>query len=84
MKKLKELDVRIKKQRSKYLVTLFQKYNLEKNKSFLGKEFQVLVIKDNNLARTDSGRAVIVKNSKAGEFKKVKIKDVRWNYLIGE
>ena len=82
--KLKELDVRIKKQRSKYLVTLFQKYNLEKNKSFLGKEFQVLVIKDNNLARTDSGRAVIVKNSKAGELKKVKIKDVKWNYLIGE
>jgi tRNA A37 methylthiotransferase MiaB len=63
---------------------LFQKYNLEKNKSFLGKEFEVLVIKDNNLARTDSGRAVIVKNSKAGELKKVKIKDVKWNYLIGE
>ncbi|HOI59867.1 MAG TPA: tRNA (N(6)-L-threonylcarbamoyladenosine(37)-C(2))-methylthiotransferase [Candidatus Pacearchaeota archaeon] len=81
---LKELKTQTKKERSRILVDLFQKYNLEKNKEFLNKELEVLVIEDNNLARTSSGRAVIVKNGKAGEFKKVKIVNCNWNYLIGE
>jgi tRNA A37 methylthiotransferase MiaB len=82
--KLKELKTQIKKERSRILVDLFQKYNLEKNKEFLNKELEVLVLEDNNLARTNSGRAVIVKNGKAGEFRKVKIIDYNWNYLIGK
>lgn len=82
--KLKELNTQIKKQRSRYLVDLFQKYNLKKNKEFLNKELEVLIIEDNNLARTNSGRAVVVKNGKAGESKKVKIVDCNWNYLIGQ
>lgn len=81
--KLKELDSKIKKQRSTFLNELFKRQNLEKNRGFLNKEFEVLVIK-NNLARTASGRAVIVKKGKAGEFKKVKIVDYNWNYLVGE
>ena len=82
--KLKELKTQTKKERSRILVDLFQKSNLEKNKEFLNKELEVLVIEDNNLARTSSGRAVIIKNGKAGEFKKVKIVNFNWNYLVGE
>ena len=81
---LKELSTKIKKQRSKYLVDLFQNYNLKKNKEFLNKEFEVLVIQKYGLARTDSGRAVVVKNVRVGERRKVKIVDFKWNYLIGE
>ncbi|MFA7157285.1 MAG: tRNA (N(6)-L-threonylcarbamoyladenosine(37)-C(2))-methylthiotransferase [Bacilli bacterium] len=82
--KLKELKTQTKKQRSRVLVDFYQKYNLDKNKEFLNKEVEVLVIEDNNLARTNSGRAVLIKNGKAGEFKKVKITNYNWNYLIGE
>lgn len=82
--KLKELKTQTKKERSRILVDLFQKYNLEKNKEFLNKELEVLIIEENNLARANSGRAVIVKNGKVGEFKKAKIIDYNWNYLIGE
>jgi MiaB-like tRNA modifying enzyme len=82
--KLKELDSKIKKERSRILVELFHKYNLEKNKEFIGKEFEVLILEDDNLSRTNSGRAVVVKNGKAGELKKVKIVNCNWNYLIGE
>lgn len=50
----------------------------------MNKELEVLIVEDNNLARTNSGRAVVVKNGKAGEFRKVKIADCNWNYLIGK
>ena len=82
--KLKELKTQTKKQRSRILVDFYQKYNLDKNEEFLNKEVEVLVIEDNNLARTNSGRAVLIKSGKAGEFKKVKITNYNWNYLIGE
>lgn len=84
--RLKDMPDRIKKERSRILNKIFQDYNLKRNKKFLKKEFLVLIIKKNQnnfLGRTQSGRAVVLKNGKIGEFRKVKISDYRWNYLIG-
>ncbi|HOS87991.1 MAG TPA: tRNA (N(6)-L-threonylcarbamoyladenosine(37)-C(2))-methylthiotransferase [Candidatus Pacearchaeota archaeon] len=84
---LKDMPDRIKKQRSRFLNNIFQDYNLKKNKKFLRTEHVVLTVrkdKDGYLGRTMDGRAVVFKNGQMGEFKKVKIKDCRWNYLIGE
>jgi MiaB-like tRNA modifying enzyme len=83
---LKDLPDRIKKDRSRILSELFEKYNLEKNKKHKGKKLDVLVVekrKGKYLARTDSGRAVILKKGKLGERINVKINDYKWNYLIG-
>ena len=82
---LKDLPDRIKKERSRKLSKLFQEMNLEKNSKYIGKQFNVLVVekrKDNYLARTDSGRAVILNKGKIGEYSKITIADCRWNYLI--
>jgi len=84
---LKDLPDRIKKDRSRILSELFEKYNLEKNKKYKGKKLEVLIVekrKGKYLSRTDSGRAVILEDGKIGEITKVKIVDYKWNYLIGK
>jgi len=83
---LKDLPDRIKKDRSRIINELFEKNNLEKNKNFLGKELDVLVVekrKGKYLSRTDTGRAVVLDRGNIGETIKVRITDYRWNYLIG-
>jgi MiaB-like tRNA modifying enzyme len=83
---LKDYPDRIKKERSRILTELFEKLNLEKNKKYLGKKFNVLIIekrKGKYLARTESGRAVVLDKGEIGTFTKVKITNYRWNYLIG-
>jgi MiaB-like tRNA modifying enzyme len=82
-----DLPVKIKKERSRILAKIWQKINLEKNKRFLGKEFLVLITekRENSfLARTNSYRAVILKDGKVGDWQKVKIIKVKPNYLIGK
>lgn len=84
---LKDYPDRIKKERSRILSELFERYNLEKNKKYLGKKLNVLIVekrKGNYLARTDSGRAVILKKGKIGKFVEIKVVNCRWNYLIGK
>jgi len=84
---LKDYPDRIKKDRSRILTELFENLNLEKNKKYLGNKFDVLIVekrKDKYLARTKSGRAVVLDKGEIGSFTKVKITDYRWNYLIGE
>lgn len=84
---LKDLPDRIKKDRSRIINELFKNYNYEKNKEYIGKKIEVLIVekrKNKYLSRTDSGRAVALKEGKIGEKVKVKIIDCRWNYLIGE
>ena len=84
---LKDLPDRIKKDRSRIITELFENYNYEKNKKYIGKKLEVLVVekrKSNYLSRTSSGRAVTLKEGKIGEKVKVKIIDCKWNYLIGE
>lgn len=85
--KLKDLPDRIKKERSRIVTQLFEEINLDKNKKFLGKEYEVIVIekrKGKHLARTDAGRAIVISRGRIGERRKVKITDYRWNYLIGD
>jgi MiaB-like tRNA modifying enzyme len=82
--KLKDYPDRIKKDRSRIVSELFENLNLEKNKKYLGKKFDVLVVekrKNKYLARTDSGRAVVLDKGEVGSFIKVKIVDYKWNYL---
>lgn len=86
-KKLKDLPDRIKKERSRIVTDLFHTMNEEKNKNYVGKIFEVLVVerRDNTyIGRTSSGRAVVLtKESNLGSFIQVKIVDFKWNYLIG-
>jgi MiaB-like tRNA modifying enzyme len=84
---LKDYPDKIKKERSRILTELFENSNLEKNKKYLNKKFNVLIVekrKGKYLARTESGRAVALDKGEIGTFAKVKIVDYRWNYLIGE
>jgi len=85
--KLKDFPDRIKKERSRILNKVWLQILKEKNKKYLGKVFPVLITekrKDSFLARTNFYKAVILKEGNLGEFKKVKIVDVKPNYLVGE
>ncbi|MDD4074156.1 MAG: tRNA (N(6)-L-threonylcarbamoyladenosine(37)-C(2))-methylthiotransferase [Candidatus Pacebacteria bacterium] len=84
---LKDLPDRIKKERSRKISKLFQEENLIKNKKYINKKFNVLIVEKRNnkyLARTDSGRAVVLNKGKIGEYINVIIKDCKWNYLIAD
>ena len=84
--RLKDMPGWIKKERSRKLTELMRKVGLENNRRFMGKEVRVLITKEGkngkNLARMDSYRAVVTEGE-IGEFVKVKIKDCRFNYLLG-
>jgi len=82
---LKDYPDRIKKQRSRELTSLFKDLNLKKNKKFVNKKYKVLIIekrKNKYLARTNSGRAVVLNKGSIGQFTNIKITDFEWNYLI--
>lgn len=85
---LKDLPDRIKKERSRILNEISKRIKKEDGKRFVGKIEKVLVVqkgKNNTfLARPSHFRAVILKDAKLGEFLKVKIKDAKLNYLVGE
>ncbi len=84
--KLKDVPGWVKKERSRILTNLMREIGLENNRRFIGKVARVLVTKEGkngkNLARLDSYRAVATEG-KVGEFIEVKIKDCRFNYLVG-
>jgi len=85
---LKDFPDRIKKERSRKLTKLSRKINLEDNKQFLGKEFDVLISgegkKGTVIGRTSSFRAVVLREGKLGDFKRVKIVGFKENYLKGK
>ena len=81
---LKDWPDRIKKQRSRELTKLFQDISREKNQRMKGKIFQALVIEKRGLARTNSGRAVVLDKGKPGSLVKAKIIEGKWNYLLGK
>jgi len=84
--RLKDIPGWIKKERSRVLTDLMREIGLENNKQFIGKVARVLVTKEGkkgkNLARLDSYRTVVTEGD-VGKFIKVKIKDCRFNYLVG-
>ena len=85
---MKDLHSKIKKERSRILNKLCEKIKIEKSKKYLGKEFEILIVKKgkNNtfLARNQIGKAIILKKGKTAQFAKAKIVDYRSNYLIGK
>ncbi len=85
--KLKDFPDRIKKERSRILTKVWLKICREKNKKFLGKNFNVLITekRENSfLARLNSYKAVVLKEGDLGSFVKVKIIGAKPNYLIGK
>jgi len=84
---LKDFPDRTKKERSRILTKVWLNLVKEKEKKYLGKNFEVLITERREncfLARTDFYKAVILKKGKLGEFKKVKIVKVKPNYLVGK
>ncbi|MDD5639536.1 MAG: tRNA (N(6)-L-threonylcarbamoyladenosine(37)-C(2))-methylthiotransferase [Candidatus Pacebacteria bacterium] len=84
-----DLPDRIKKDRSRVITNLFHKMNEDTNRRFIGRIECVLVTEkrgDIFLSRTNSGRAVVLRenNLSIGKFVKVKIINSKWNYLEGK
>ncbi len=86
--KLKEIQGWIVKERSRKLTELARVIGLRRNRKFLGRVLRVLVTKNGKngtkLARSDSYRPVVVRNTDLGEFVDVKVKGCAFNYLVGE
>ena len=84
----KDVSERIKTERSKVLSELSEKIREKKNREFLGRKFEVLIIqkgKNNTfLARTNFFKAVVLNQGRIGEFTKTEIIDFKPNYLIGK
>jgi MiaB-like tRNA modifying enzyme len=84
--KLRDIHDWIKKERSRRLTALMQGIGLERNSPYKGKKLSVLVTKHGKgssmLARSDSYRQVVLKEGKIGEFREVKIREIRPTYLI--
>jgi len=84
--RLKDIPGWIKKERSRILTDLTREIGLENNRRFLGKVARVLITKEGKngkkLARMDSYRAVVTEGN-VGDFIKIKIKDCKFNYLVG-
>jgi len=85
--KMEQLPFSIVKERSRALSEIVRELAMEKNKTFLGKTFRVLVsergMKGNFVGRTDSYKPVVVKNTNLGQFVTVKITDAKSTYLEG-
>ncbi len=94
--KMKQLHGNETKKRSQELTHLFSKISAEKNKKYLGKEFEVLIdeygknknqLKNKNqfIGRTQNYLPVVVSGRfKLGQKAKVKITEARMHYLTGE
>jgi MiaB-like tRNA modifying enzyme len=86
--KWKEPPQTLKNERTKILREISEEIRNKDNQNFLGKVFDVLITEKRKnqtlLSRTDSFKAVILKEGKIGEKAKAKITDCRPNYLIGK
>ena len=85
--KFRDFPDKVKKERSRILTKIWLEILKEKNKKYLGKEFEALITekRENSfLARLNSYKAVILKEGKVGDFVKVKIVGAKPNYLIGK
>ncbi len=84
--KLRDIHDWIKKERSRRLTALMQDIGLERNSRYRGRKLRVLVTKYGKnstlLSRSDSYRQVVLKEGKIGEFREVKIREIRPTYLI--
>jgi threonylcarbamoyladenosine tRNA methylthiotransferase CDKAL1 len=83
--RMKMLPNDVVKRRSEVMSELCRKIALEKNKKFIGREYEVLLTE---FAKSTTGRnqnyKQIVVDGELGEFLKVKIKRATYGYLVGE
>jgi MiaB-like tRNA modifying enzyme len=87
--KYKDLISRTKKERSREITKIFEKYILEKNKLEIGKEKEIIIteIGKNNkfVGKTNNYLSVVIdENAKIGQKLKVKIIDADKYYLKGK
>ncbi len=87
--KYKDLISRTKKERSREITKIFEKYVLEKNKLEIGKEKEIIIteIGKNNkfVGKTNNYLSVVIdENAKIGQKLKVKIIDADKYYLKGK
>lgn len=87
-KKRKQIKSEEKKRRSKKITELQNEISLKKNKEYVGREFEGLVLKKGKKggyeARIENYKPVIVEDSEPGEFVKIKITEARPTYLMGK
>lgn len=85
-----QISPKIKRERATELMKLHAKIALENKKQLLGKEYKVLVsekgFQDTWIARNENYQMIIIhsKENLLGKFLKVKIKEAKPHYLIGE
>lgn len=81
---LKQIDTKIRKERSEILNELRRELSYENNKRHIGETFEILVTKD-NMGVTDNCKNVIFEEpAKIGEFKRVKITGAKTFGLSGK
>jgi MiaB/RimO family radical SAM methylthiotransferase len=89
--RMKQLDNKIVKERSKKLADLVRKIGLEKNKEWVSKECEILITergkrRNQFVGRNESYKPVIVegKNNLMGRFLKVRISDFDFTHMDAE
>ena len=84
---LKDLPDRIKKERSRKLTELHVEISYEKNKSLVGKEYEVLVTtrgkEDTYVSRNINYKQIILKDAEIGEYYNTEIIDFDFQHLYG-
>lgn len=87
-KQMKQIDSEEKKRRSKKMTTIHHEISHEKNRTYVGRETEGLVIKEGKkggyVARLPNYKPVIVEGANPGDFVGIKITEAEPTYLIGE
>lgn len=87
-KERKQIRSEEKKRRSKKMTELLHEISYEKNKEYVGRELEGLVIKKGEKggyqARISNYKPVIVEDTKPGRLVKIKITEAEPTYLMGE
>lgn len=90
-KKMKPIDTKIAKDRSRKMTSIVNKISYEKNKSKIGKIYEVLLLEKKDgwiIGKASNYKSVFIKDENneysIGDFLNVKIKDVATTHLIGK
>ena len=81
---LKQVDTKIRKERSEILNELRRELSYENNKRHIGQTFEILITKNNMGVTENSKNVIFEENAKIGEFRKVKIVDAKTFGLSGK
>ena len=84
--KMKRIDTKIAKERSRRMAELANKISMERNKEKIGREYEVLILekyKEMYVGKTNAYTSVFVDEAKIGGFAKVRIVDASTTHLHG-